>query len=86
MENILKSDVFFFISSLSVVIITVILVVAGFYLIKILKNFSEMSDTINEAVEDANAKVRGIKEHIKNVPFLGYIFGKKKKSKDKIKE
>lgn len=81
MESILKSDIFFFISSVSVVIITVIFIFVGFYLIKIMKNFSHISDRLKETVEGAASSLEEVGNDIKESIIFRFFFGKKKKSK-----
>ena len=81
MEAIARSDIFFFITSLSVIIFTLILVIAGFYLIRILKNVSDVSDTIKETVDDTNEQLATMRERIKRNPFLRFIFRRIKNRK-----
>ncbi len=81
MESVLKSDVFFFISSVSVVIITVIFMFAGFYFIKMMRNFSRISERLKETVDGAASSLEEVGENIKESPIYTFFFGKKKKSK-----
>ena len=79
MEAVLKSDIFFFITSISVVIFTIIVVIVSFYLIKILKNFSDASDVLKNILKDGNTKLLEVKKKISNNPFFSLIFKKNKK-------
>jgi len=84
MEFISRSDIFFFITSIAVAVVTVVLVVAGFYFVKILKNFYEISNTINKAVRDASEKIMNIKTWIKKSSLLDMVlkgFGEQKNKK-----
>ena len=81
MESILKSEIFFFISSISVVLITVIFIIIGFYLIKIMKNFSHISESLKNTVDGATSSLEEVGEHIKESPMFTFFFGKKRKSK-----
>ncbi len=84
METIMKSDIFFFITTVFVLILTAIIIWAAYYVIKILKDLSDISGTIHKAVEDANTKVRNIHKYVKNNPIVDYIVDKiasKKKNK-----
>jgi hypothetical protein len=78
MESILKSDIFFFITSISVVIITFIFLIAGFYFIKILINFHKISITLKNYTEDADGELRDIGNHIRQSSLFTFIFGKSK--------
>jgi hypothetical protein len=82
MESILKADIFFFIASISVVIITLILLVAGFYFIKILRNFYKISNILKNTTEDAEIELREMGSHIRQSPLFTFIFGKKKVRKE----
>ncbi|MFA6392745.1 MAG: DUF948 domain-containing protein [Candidatus Paceibacterota bacterium] len=70
METILKSEIFFFISSISVVLVTVIFIILGIYLIKIMINFSKISDNLRKTVDGATSS-----------SLFKFFFGKKKKGK-----
>lgn len=82
MESILKSDIFFFITSISVVIITLVLLVAGFYFIKILRNFYKISNLLKNYAEDADGQLREVGEHIRNSRLFTFFFGKEKVKKE----
>lgn len=82
MESILKSDIFFFIASISVVIVTIFLLVAIFYFIKILKNFYKISNTLKNYVEDTQSELRDMSQHIRKSPIFTFIFGKEKIKKE----
>jgi hypothetical protein len=83
MESILKSDIFFFITSISVVIITLVLLIAGFYFIKILRNFYKISNLLKNYAEDADGQLREVGEHIRNSRLFTFFFGKEKVKKEK---
>ncbi len=79
MESIIKSDIFFFITSISVVVLTVFLGIIGFYIVRIVRNFSHISETLKNSVDDADSEVREMVEHVKESAVFNFIFGKKKK-------
>jgi hypothetical protein len=81
MEPILKSDVFFFITSVFVVILTALLVIAGYYLIKILKNLSETSKTVKDVVQETGNDFREIRQRVKQLNPMDLIFRRKKRTK-----
>ncbi len=76
MTEILKSDVFFFISSIAVIILTIILMIASFYLIKILRNFSDISIILKEAALDAEESFSEILQTVRRNTFLNFIVRK----------
>ena len=83
MESILKSEIFFFISSISVILITVIFIIFGFYLIKIMKNFSEISKSIKNTVDGATSSLEEVGDNIKESPIFRFFFGKKRNKSKK---
>lgn len=71
MEAVLKSDVFFLITSAAVVVLSAVLLVALYYLIKILRDVKEISRTVKKEseliVRDVDAVRRSIKKKGKQV-------------------
>lgn len=81
MEPILKSEIFFFISSVAVILFTVVFLIFGFYLIKIMRNFSNISDKLKKGVDNASASLEEVGENIKESKIFSFIFGNQKKNK-----
>jgi len=65
MEAVLKSDVFFFITSTAVIVLSVVLLVALYYLIKILRDVKEISRTVKKESELIVADVDAVRRNIK---------------------
>ena len=78
MESILRSDMFFFITSISVIIITVFLLVALFYFIKMLRNFYKISSILKNYTENTETELKEMGSHIRQSPIFTFIFGKEK--------
>ena len=57
MENILKSDIFFFVTTIAVIIVTIITTIAGIYAIKILRD-------VRIIVKDIKFKYRFVQKFI----------------------
>lgn len=79
METLVKADIFFFITTIAVLILTTILAIAGYHLIKILKNFRDMSDTLKRAVDVAEEDMENIHDQITGSWLYSLLFKKKKK-------
>ena len=86
MEAILKADIFFFVTTIFVVILTVILCIVGFHLIRIMRNFSHVSDVLRETVDDAHGELQNITDQVKNSMLFSFIFGRKSGRKKKSEE
>jgi hypothetical protein len=83
MEPILKSDIFFFITSIFVAVLTVLLVIGGHYLVRILRNVDETSKTVKDTVEETSNDFREMREKLKGFNLLDLIF---RRNKTKLKK
>ena len=81
MDGILQADIFFFISTIAVVIFSVLLIVAIYYLRETLQNFRDISRTLKRGVDSASEKVEGAFEDVEDSMVYKFLFGKKKRSK-----
>ena len=77
----MKSEIFFFISSISVILFTVVFIIFGFYLIKTMRNFSKISEDLRKTVDGATSSLDEVGNHIKESPIFEFFFGKKRKSR-----
>jgi len=83
MESILRSEIYFFISSISVIIITVILIIIGFYLIKIMRNFSIISERLKETVDGTTTSLEEVGDSIKESYLFRLFFRNNKRRKNR---
>lgn len=82
MESILKSDIFFFITSISVVLISAVLLVVLYYFIKILRNFYKISTILKNLSESADVELRDMGYQIRSSKLFTFLFGKDKVKKE----
>jgi len=82
MESILKSDIFFFITSLSVIIISIASLIALYYFIRILINFHKISVILRNYVENTEMELKDIGRHIRQSSLFTFFFGKEKAKKE----
>lgn len=82
MESFLKMDIFFFITTIAVVILVIISIFVGYYLIKILRNVKESTDALKDEVRAAGARIGEIEKEITESAIFKFIF-RKKKSRNK---
>jgi len=85
MESVLKSDIFFFISSICVVLITSVILIAGFYFIKIMINFYKISKILKKYAKDTEMELHELGNHIRQSKLFTFFFGKEKAKKDEEK-
>lgn len=78
MESILRSDIFFFITSIAVIIVTIFLLVALFYFIKMLRNFYKISKILKDYAVDTEDELRDMAREVRSSKLFTFIFGKAK--------
>ncbi|MBP9714888.1 MAG: hypothetical protein KBD52_00130 [Candidatus Pacebacteria bacterium] len=81
MDSILQADIFFFISTIAVVIFSVLLVVVIYYLRETLQNFRDISRILKNGVNNASEKVGDAFSDVEDSAVYKFIFGKKKRNK-----
>ena len=83
METLLKTDIFFFITSVAVVAVTICVIYAMYHLIRILRNVDEISgdmreegELIREDISDLRENVRAEGLKVKHISeFIGKFTG-----------
>ena len=78
MESILRSDIFFIITSISVVVVTVAILVALYYFIRILINFHKISTILKNYAENTGTELKDMERHVRQSPLFTFFFGKEK--------
>ena len=88
MDSLLKSDIFFFITSLVVIVIGVGLVIIVFYVINILRDVKDVSKTVKEETKGMAEDLSLLRTRVKtgNVilgisAFLRRLFARSKKGR-----
>lgn len=79
METVINSDIFFFITSIFVVVLTIVLIIASFYIVKILKNFTDVSESLKNNVNKVGVDVRDIISNVKESSVFRFLFKRKEK-------
>ncbi len=83
MEQVIQADIFFFITSIFVVVLILVLGIAGFYLIRAMRNFSIISQTLKDAVIDADDELRDMVSDVRQSTLFRFIFGRSVKHSEK---
>jgi biopolymer transport protein ExbB/TolQ len=66
METVMKADIFFFISSIASVVLTVLLAVALFYFIRAGKNLYSISEKLQNHFKESEEFVLDLKERLED--------------------
>lgn len=86
METLMKADIFFFISAIGTILFTVFGLVALYYLIRILKDFSSISDALKKGVETASGHLDDLVDMLMSNKLFRFFFGKKRTRKNSKKD
>jgi hypothetical protein len=86
METVLKADIFFFISSIASVVLTVLLSFALFYFIKAGKNLYQISEKLQDHFEDSEEFVLDLKERLEENMIFRLFFPPARKRKRETKK
>ena len=87
METIMKSEVFFFITSIAVVIVTILLGILAMYIIRILRNVDDISKKAKDEAGLIKEDIAELRDNIKTegakvkhfVNFFNNLKGRKNK-------
>ena len=86
METLIKADIFFFITSVSVILLTLFILIALYHLIKILKDVEFISDKFQKGTAFATDNLEELVKNINQSSIFKFIFGNKKTSSRKKKD
>jgi hypothetical protein len=89
METLIHADIFFFVSTIALVLITIGIVIALIYLIKILRNVSDVSEKVKVESSEIISDIKTLRTDIKKEgfrinyisKFFGKLFGRRSRSK-----
>ncbi len=83
-SSIIHADIFFFVTTVALIIFTVIGIIASLYIIAILKNIRDISRTLKRGVENAEGRIEEIVNDIEDSTIFRFIFGRKKQKRTTI--
>ena len=78
-NTLIHADIFFFITSIAVVMTIVIMLVISFYLIPTLRNFRDVSRTLKRGVDKAEESIENVYGRVEDSPIYRFVFGRSKK-------
>ena len=85
MDTFMKADIFFFITTIAVVIFAILGVIICVYLIQILKNIKRASDRLEQSIESTFDHADALSQTIKESFLFNLLFGRKAKRQTKQK-
>ncbi len=81
MDTLMKADIFFFVTTIAVVVFLVLGSIALYYLISVLRNLRDATRNINHAMVKAEDEISEVKDRIVDSTIFNFLFAKKKKRK-----
>lgn len=78
MDSILQADIFFFITSIAVVVLTVVLTVVGIYLIQAFRNFRDVSVIVKRGAQHAEENIEEVYHELEDSVIFRLIFGRRR--------
>lgn len=84
MESIIKSDVFFFVSSIGFIVVTVLLVVILSYIIFIMRKVKQVVETVQDTTKHLAGKINSVEDILENsfvMKAVGLFFTRATKEK-----
>ncbi len=67
MQNFIQSDIFFFVTTIAVVVVAIFFVVALVYVIRILKNIKDVSDIVKSNAKFLSGDLSGMRKKLKKL-------------------
>ncbi len=86
MNTLMQSQIFFFISSIGFIILSILVAILLFYLIRIGKIFSGIAEKLEKDINNIENSIKEIVEEIRSNSILNLIFKRKKKTKKNNKK
>jgi len=75
MESIIHADIFFFITTIAVVVATVVFAWAGIYLIQAFRDLRDISRVLKRGANNAEEAIGNAYHDIEENPIFRFIFG-----------
>ena len=90
MQSLLKSDIFFFITSICVIVVSILIVYVLVYIVRILMDLKKLSRKIDQEgekiVDDIGVMRETVKDRLIDTPVFRGIFGSTKKKTSKKRD
>lgn len=93
MDTLIHADIFFFVTTIAVVVITIALTVLVVYLVKVFRNVRKITDAVSEEMVLLRRDISDLRNEIRErgaraatgIDWIEQFFGRAKKSRSKKK-
>ena len=79
MDTLMKADIFFFVTTIAVVVVSIAFLLSLYYVVNAIKRLEAYASRIEENMKDASAEVKEMGEDIRDSFIYNFIFKKKKR-------
>lgn len=77
MTTLLQADIFFFITTIAVILLTVLGSVLAYYLIKILKDLKAITASLKQLADNANEEAQDLWERLQNNRLFTFLLARR---------
>lgn len=81
MDTLMKADIFFFVTTIAVVFVSIFLMVLFYYMIVAVRRLRALTDMVEKNITSANEHVQEIATQIKESFIFNLLFPKRRKRK-----
>src|SRR3989338_9962565 len=74
MQEIMKADIFFFITTIAVILLTVLVIVALYYVIRIVRNVRDITERMDEGSKALGEDLKELRTQVKSNGFTLRLF------------
>lgn len=79
MDTFMKADIFFFVTTIAVVVVSIGIIVSLYYIVGAFKRLEGFVESIESNTKDASAEVKEMVEDFKGSFVYNFLFRKKRK-------
>ncbi|MDB5254048.1 MAG: hypothetical protein JWL80_114 [Parcubacteria group bacterium] len=79
MDTFMKADIFFFVTTIAVVVVSIGIIVSLYYIVGAVRRLEAFAESIESNMKDASAEVKETIEDFKDSFVYNFLFRKKRK-------
>jgi hypothetical protein len=84
-ETFAKADIFFFVTTIAVVLLTIFLIALASYAIFILHKIKKLYDRVEKGIDSASIEVKDLIENVRESSLFQFFFSKRSNRKKRVK-
>ncbi len=84
MDTLIHANIFFFVTTIAVIIFVLLGIIMAVYIIQILRNIKRASDKLEEGIENLSEHAEALSDKITGSFLFTLLFGKRAKKQNKV--